>query len=128
MAAQTPNYHKCQFTEINPGKYRTVRHYEPQEGKMLKGIFSNLINISNNRAFAKSTPEYWVKCKEGKKWGYPVTGLFKTEVDNVFKGDLYHKTHLLIMHFSNDHSTVTAYLFPNYYTRDLAQLLSEIIQ
>ena len=127
MATQIPKHLKCVFTEINAGKYRTVRHYEPKEGITNNGLFSDLINVSNNRAFAKSNPEFWVKCKKGKKWDYPLTGLFKTEIDNVFKGDLYHKAHLLIMHFSSDYTTVTAYLFPDFYTRNLEPLLSQRI-
>ncbi len=116
----------CVFAEVNKGKHRTVRHYDPIMGNTNKGIFSDLINISNNRAFAKSSPKYWVKCREGNKWGSPVTGLFKTEFDNIFVGDIDHKTNLLVMKFSDDGSTITAYLYQNYYTRDLKELLRRI--
>ncbi len=118
----------CEFVEVNKGKHRTVRHFNPVKGKTSKGIFSNLINISNNRAYAKSNPKYWIKCREGNKWSRPVTGLFKTKYSNVFFGDLDHKTSLLIMKFDNDDSTITAYLYQNYYTRDLEGLLRRIIK
>lgn len=126
MATHTPTPIVCKFLEINKGKHRTVRHYEPTIGKTEKGIFSNLINLSNNRAFAKSMPQYWVKCKEGKKWSSPITGLFTTNVENIYKGDINHKTNLLLMRFSEDGSTIIAYLYLNYFTRDISALLAKI--
>ena len=129
MATHLPNHLKCVFTEINVGKHRTVRHYEPQQGITSRGIFSDLINVSNNRAFAKSDPEFWVKQRLNGKWTTPAaTGLFRTSLDNVYHGDLHFKTHLFLVGFSSDYSTITADLFPNFFTYNIEPIINSLFK
>jgi hypothetical protein len=114
------------FSEINVGKYKDVKHYELIDVKCGTTQLSNQINISKNRSFANSNPDYWLKIKEGKKWSKCITGLFKTSKMLTYKGDKDYKGHLIIFIFSDNAKIVTVYFFKNYYTKDLSKVLSLI--
>ncbi len=127
MATQPPQPIIHSYTEINPGKFAEVKHYELKEVTNGNQILSNLINVSKDRNFAKSNPDYWLKIREGKKWKTPaLTGLFKTDFSFVYKGDSQHKKNLIIVKFSNDASQVSIYYFKDFYTHDLKPLISAI--
>ena len=111
------------FKEINIGKYTSVKHYELVSHNGIQNNLSTLLNISKNRNFANSIPDYWLKIKQDKKWSKYLTGLFKTSSQNIFKGDLDKRKHLLLFKFSNDADTLTVCYFEDYYTRDLSNVL-----
>ena len=71
-------------------------------------------------------PDYWLKIRQGNKWSNCITGLFKTNVTNVFKGDIDHKKHLVIFKFSDSNQTLNVYYFQNYYTKDLSNVFELI--
>ncbi|MCF6348710.1 MAG: hypothetical protein L3J20_10490 [Flavobacteriaceae bacterium] len=122
MATQIPQPVTHVFKEINEGKYKSVKHYELQEVLNGTTLLSNLINISKNQNCALSMPDYWLKIKQGKKWSGCLTGLFKTSKNNIFKGDINKRMHLLIFKFSDSASTLTVHYFQNYYTTDLSNI------
>lgn len=121
MTTHTPITHI--YKEVNKGKYKITRHYELVDVQNRASKLSKLLNISNNRNFAQSTPDFWLKIKQGKKWSDYITGLFKTDIKNLYKGDIDHKKHLLLFRFSEDTETLTVYHFKNHYTNDLSNLL-----
>ena len=86
MATQTPHPVTHIYKEINEGKFKSVKHYELIECNET-AIFTTLINISKNQNCAQSMPIYWLKMREGKKWGRYITGLFKTHYPCTYKGD-----------------------------------------
>ncbi|MEP3838894.1 MAG: hypothetical protein ABJM36_14675 [Algibacter sp.] len=115
------------FSEINVGKYKCVKHYELTE--VINGTtqFSELINISKNQHFAKSMPVYWFKERNGNKWQkFCTTGLFKSGLTNIFKGDKDHKKHLIVFKFSENAKILKAYFFKDFYTKDLSNVLQTI--
>lgn len=114
------------YTEINEGKFKGVKHFEIDNSICTTFILSNKINISKNRNFALSMPDYWLKIRQGNKWSNCITGLFKTNVTNVFKGDIDHKKHLVIFKFSDSNKTLNVYYFQNYYTKDLSNVFKLI--
>jgi len=71
-------------------------------------------------------PDYWLKIKNGNKWSNCITGLFKTGVSNIYKGDKDRKKNLIVFKFSDNAKTLTAFFFKNYYTKDLSKVLSII--
>lgn len=111
------------FKEINEGKYKGVKHYELIE--VLNGTtqLTELINISKDRNCAQSMPVYWLKIRNGKKWSNCITGLFKTGYNYIYKGDLQKKKHLILFKFSTDAKTLKAYVFENFYTKDISNVL-----
>ncbi|MDX1278384.1 hypothetical protein [Oceanihabitans sediminis] len=113
------------YKEFNIGKYKTVRHFELFECSKYP-ILSKHINISANRNYALSMPTYWLKIKEEKIWTDYITGLFKTKIPNVYKGDADRKKHLLLFKFSDNGETLNVYYFQNYYTNDLRHVLKHI--
>lgn len=126
MATTPPAPILYKFTEVNPGKYLTVKHFELKEPGS-PGPLSQEINIAVNRNFAKSRPDYWVKIREGKKWSRKaLTGLFKTSAPGIFHGDHNGKKHLLIFQFNKDASRVNVFYFRNYYTRNLKPVLIQL--
>ncbi len=128
MATQPPQPIIHSYTEINPGKYAEVKHYELKEVTNGNPILSNLINVSKDRKFARSNPDYWLKIKEGKKWKTPaLTGLFKTEFPYIYKGDSEKKNNLILAIFAKDASQVIIYYFKDFYTRDLKALIGSTI-
>lgn len=127
MATAKPVIHV--FSEINEGKYKSVKHYELIDVKNGISQLTHLINISKDRNCAQSMPDYWLKEMNGKKWNsFCTTGLFKTGIENLYKGDKDHKKHLIVVKFSFDEKTLTAYFFKDYYTKDLSKVLQIINQ
>ena len=114
------------FSEINEGKYASVKHYEFIQVKNGTNQLSELLNISKNRNCAQSIPIYWLKIRNGKKWSKCLTGLFSTTEKNIYKGDTDKKKNLVLFKFSDNAKTLTVYLYPNYYTKDLSDLLPAI--
>ena len=111
------------FNEINIGKFNTVKHFELDEQSTSSNRLGKFLNISCNRDFAKSKPDYWIKIKEGNRWQtFSLTGLFKTEFENVYKGDANRKKHLLVFKFEDNQSKVLVYYFENYYTNVLSNV------
>ncbi len=126
MATHTPKPIVYIFNEINIGKYTETKHYKISKPYQCDRTITELLNISKNRFYAKANPVYWVKTKKDNKWQTPcLTGLFKTKQCNTLIGDISInniKTHTLLFVFSNNAKTLTAYLFKNYYTRNVADL------
>lgn len=118
-----PQHSTYVYNEINIGKYKATKHYELVAIDNPINKLSNLVNISKDRNCAQSMPDYWFKIKQGKKYSNWLTGLFKTNERNVFKGDLDKKKHLILFKFSDNASTLTIKYFENYYTKDLTNLL-----
>ena len=121
IAPPTPTIHT--FTEINPGKYASVKHYKLDQVNNGTSLISEKINIQKDRNYAKSMPDYWLKIRQGKKWSRPITGLFKTSTENLYKGDGNYKRHLILLRFTEDQSQVTVYYFKDFYTADLTHIL-----
>ena len=116
------------FKEVNPGKYRSVKHFQLDQVKNGKSLLTNKINISKDRKFAKSAPDYWLKVREGNKWSKPITGLFKTKKRDVYHGDSQYKKDLIIAQFADQDSKVIVYYYKNFYTGDLHHILNFHIQ
>jgi len=116
------------FKEINIGKYTSVKHYELVSFNGTTNRLSPELNISKNRDCAQSTPNYWLKIKQGKKWSGWLTGLFKTDSSNTFRGDLEKKKHLLLFRFTKDAQVLTVCYFENYFARDLSNVLHFITE
>jgi len=125
MAAhQTPKPIIHIYKEINKGKYKDTKHFELVEVKNGTSQLSELINISKDRKFANSSPDYWLKTRQGNKWSEKaLTGLFRTNVRFVYKGDENHRQHIILFKFSDDAQTLTIYYFKNYFTGDLSKVL-----
>ncbi|UMB60261.1 hypothetical protein MHL31_14395 [Lutibacter sp. A80] len=127
MATQTPIPIIHTYKEVNTGKYKSVKHFEIAEVENSTPPLSKLLNISKNRNCALSMPDYWLKIRQANKWSKCITGLFKTDFKNIYKGDVNKKQHLLIFKF-NDTDTLTVYYFKNYYTQDFSKVLPFINQ
>jgi hypothetical protein len=128
MATQTPHPVTHVYKEINEGKFKGAKHYELKE--VINGTpqLSELINIGKDRNCAQSMPVYWLKIRNGNKWSKYITGLFKTRFNSVYKGNLEKKKHLIVFKFSTDAKTLTAFVFKDYYTKDISSLLPLINQ
>ena len=122
MAMAKPITHV--FSEINEGKYKSVKHYELIEVKNGTTQLSEQINISKDRNCAKSMPDYWLKIKNGNKWSKCITGLFKTGLKDIYRGDVDRKKHLVVFRFTDDASVLIIYYYENYYTDDLSNLFA----
>lgn len=123
MATQlnTPIVHV--YKEVNNGKYLTTKHYELVNVLGGTKLLSHRLNLSKNRNFALSTPEYWLKERQGNKWAkYCLTGLFKTKNPKVFYGDTSKKKNLLLFKFDKSKNELKIYYFNNFYTKDLSLL------
>jgi len=115
------------FQEFNEDKYRSVKHFELVEIKNSSNLLTTKINLSKDRGFAKSNPDYWVRTWQGSKWSAKtLTGLFKTKMPNVFFGYKGKKESLILFKFSNNGSTLTLYYFENFFTNDLTKVLDLI--
>jgi hypothetical protein len=66
MATHIPNPVIHLFKEVNEGKYKSVRHYDLVSVRNGKTQLSEKVNLSKDRKFAQSMPDYWLKKKEGK--------------------------------------------------------------
>ena len=126
MATVKPITHV--FSEINEGKFKSVKHYELKEVHNGTTQLTDRLNISKDRNCAQSMPVYWLKIKNGNKWSKCITGLFKTCYPSIYKGDKDHKKHLIIFKFSRDASTLTVDYYKDYYTNDLSNVLPTINQ
>jgi hypothetical protein len=122
MATHIPNPVIHLFKEVNEGKYKSVRHYDLVSVRNGKTQLSEKVNLSKDRKFAQSMPDYWLKKKEGKTWGKCITGLFRTNRNNVFKGDSERKKNLIVIKFSNDAKEINIYFFKDFYTRNLSDV------
>lgn len=115
------------YKEINDGKNETVKHYELINQNTDNNNLTDKINISKDRGFANSHPIYWVKTQTYNKWSdVCLTGLFKTNITNLFKGDIDKKQNLLIAKFSDDGTRLIIYCFNNYYSRQIDHVLQYI--
>jgi len=123
MATHIPKPIVHIYKEVNKGKYKSVRHFELVEVINGQPQLSTLINISKNQNCALSMPVYWLKVKQGKNWSKCITGLFKTDFKNIYKGDVNKRTHLLVFKFDDEVDTLTVFYFKNYYTNDLSKVL-----
>lgn len=123
MATQTPKPVIHVYKEFNVGKCKTVKYYELIECSNTP-IFTTQIHISLNQNCAQSTPDYWLKIREGKKWGRYITGLFKTHFPSIYKGDTQRKKNLVIFKFSHNENILTIECFKDYYTNDLNKIIS----
>lgn len=122
---QTPKIYA--YREINTGKYKTTRHYQLEHKENVLNQPSKRLNISENRKFAISKPDFWVKTHDGEKWSKNMlTGLFPTTSNDTYYGDINKRQHLLIFHFLDDDDLLFIYLFENFYTRNLTQVLEYI--
>lgn len=105
------------FDATNLGKFKGTIHYQLKE--VLNGILSDtdlteLLNLSKDRECAKSSPTYWLQSRKNNKWQKPrLTGLFKTELQNTYKGDTQKGRNKLIFVFSDLNQTLTVYYFKN---------------
>ncbi|WP_298527837.1 hypothetical protein [uncultured Christiangramia sp.] len=126
MATKYPNPIIHTYREINPGKYRSVKHYELKNLSGGANQLSETLNIQKDRQFAKSMPEYWLKKRIGKKWSKPVTGLFQTEIENIYFGDSDYKKNLIFVHFSENQDEVTIFYYKEFYTRDRDDLVYSV--
>lgn len=127
MTSQSPKPVTHIYREINKGRYKSVRHFQLEDVK--NGILqlAETINISENRNCALSKPEYWLKIKQGKNWDKKcLTGLFKTKIINVYKGDSDKRKHLILFVFSDYGGTLKVYYFKNYFTFDLSNVMQFI--
>ena len=124
MATITPITHV--FSEINEGKYASVKHYDLQSVSNGTTQLTEQLNISKNRICAQSMPIYWLKIRNGKKWSNCITGLFSTTEKNIYKGDTNKKKNLVLFKFSDNAKTLTVYYYSDFYTKDLSDLLPTI--
>lgn len=125
-ATHTPAPLTHVYKEINEGKYRTVKHFELQEVKNGKPQLKRIVQLAQNRSFAKSKPYYWFTQHDGKKWQKPfITGLFLTKVKNVYNGDVNHKSNLLLFEIDEFSKTLTVHYYKDYFTHNLSPLLNQ---
>ena len=124
--ATVPKPYIYVYKEINEGKYKTVKHYQLQGLTVLKNPITDKINISKDRNFANSKPDYWLKLKEGNKWGKPITGLFKTSIPFVYRGDHLNRKHLILVHFAKEGKALKIYYFRNYFTGKLESIFRNL--
>ena len=123
MAKQTNTPIVHVYKEINKGKYRSVKHYELVEVQNGRNQLTEKLNISKDRNCAKSSPTYWLQIREGNKWVTPrLTGLFKTDCSNIFKGDVSNRKHLLLMEFSDGTDTFKVFYYKEFYTSHIDDL------
>jgi hypothetical protein len=123
MTTKTPKPSVYIYIEINVGKFSTTKHYE-LVNQIDENKLTNRIKVSKDRGFAKSLPVYWLDTRTDNKWDkISLTGLFKTSVTNLFKGDTEKKKNLLLFKFSEDTNSLTVYFFKDYYTSNLKDVM-----
>ena len=126
MATQIPHPITYNYKETHLGKFKTVKRYELVTVNTKNPKLSNIIRISKDQLFAKSSPVYWLDGHNGKKFVKPsITGLFKTSKGYIYYGDIdinRVKTHTLIFVFSRNAETLTIKFFENFYTKDIDSL------
>ena len=115
------------YKEINVDMFGSTKHYQLETKENNFKQPSKLLNISENRKFAKSKPEYWIKTHNGKTWNKKMlTGLFPAEMENTYYGDINKRQHLVIFHFLDAGDMLYVYYFKNYYTRNLKPILEVV--
>lgn len=115
------------YKEINVGKFKTTRHYQLENQNRPLQHLSKLLNVSENRKFAKSNPVYWLKNHNGEKWNdRALTGMFPTKQKDIYYGDINKRQHLLLFRFTDSLDMLIVYYFENYYTRDIPSLIDTI--
>jgi hypothetical protein len=105
------------YKEINVGKYKQVKHFELVSCDGTQ-VLTDLINLSIDRQFANSSPSFWLKNHNGKKWTNAITGLFKVSgFPNTFFGDLKRKTDLVLAFYDIDPkgSEISLHVYPRHY-------------
>lgn len=106
--------------------FKTTVHYS-LDTSTNNLLISDKLNIAESRDFAKSKPLFWCKEHNGKKWITPIlTGLFKTEKENVFWGCRGKYQHLILFVFSNNKEDLTVYYFNNFFTRNLQPIINNL--
>jgi hypothetical protein len=127
MAIKIPKPSIYIYKEINVGKFSTTKHFELVNENNDKDNLTNLIKISKDRGFAKSLPIYWLNTRTENKWNkINLTGLFKTSITNLFKGDIDKKKNLLLFKFSEGANNLTVYCFKDYYTSNVNDVIQFI--
>lgn len=127
MTTATPRPIVHVFKEYNIGKFKTTRHYELETVSNGTNQLTDIINISKDRNCAQSMPEYWVQIRDSNKWKKPrLTGLFKTGVNHIFKGDTQKRKNLVLFKFSDNAETLTIYFYSNFYTKDITTIINTI--
>ena len=125
--ATTPIIHVYQ--EINVGKYATVKHFKFLKAKGGAHQLSKRLNISKNREFAQSSPLFWVKESNGNNWEKKsLTGLFKTGLNGLLRGDVDNKKHLVVFKFNDEVNQLVVYYFKNEFSYDIDLFLLKIKQ
>lgn len=118
------------YDAINLGKFKSTTHYKLKEvinGTLNDTDLTELLNLSVDRECAKSSPTYWLQVRHNNKWQKPrLTGLFKTEDQNTYKGDTQKGRNKLVFKFSDQGQTLTIYYFknsnyPHFYKDDLSR-------
>lgn len=115
------------YDATNLGKFKSTTHYELTNGNLDATDLTELLNLSVDRECAKSSPTYWIQTRKDNKWQKPrLTGLFKTEDQNTYKGDTQKGRNKLVFVFSDLRQTLTVYYFrnsnyPNFYKDDLSR-------
>ena len=127
MTTATPKPIVHVFKEYNIGKFKATKHYQLETVSNGTNQLTYIINVSKDRNFAQSVPEYWLQIREGNKWKKPrLTGLFKTGANLIFKGDTQKRTNLVLFKFSDNAETLTIYFYSNFCTKDITTLLNTI--
>jgi hypothetical protein len=127
MAIKIPKPSIYIYKEINVGKFSTTKHFELVNQNNDKDNLTNLVKVSKNRGFANSMPVYWIDTRTNNKWDeISLTGLFKTSITNLFKGDIDKKKNLLLFKFSEDANSLTFYCFKDYYTSNVNDVIQFI--
>lgn len=115
------------YDATNLGKYKSTTHYQLTNGNVNATGLTELLNLSVDRECAKSSPTYWIQTRKDNKWQKPrLTGLFKTESINIYKGDTQKGRNKLVFVFSDLMQTLTVYYikdsnYPHFYKDDLSR-------
>jgi hypothetical protein len=118
------------YSEINKGKYKCTKHYLLDEVVYGNLLLTEKLNLSKNRGFAKSEPEYWLHTRPLKKWER-LTGLFYNREFDIYLGDKgknNQKEELIIVKFSDILGNIVVYYFKGYYTNDIKKVIYLIDQ
>jgi hypothetical protein len=128
MKNSAPQHTILKYRATNLGKYKSTTHYElfsVIKGSIEATDLTEKINLSEDRECAKSSPSYWLQVRQENKWKKPrLTGLFKTELSHIFRGDTQRNKNKVLFKFSADRKELTIYYFPNlhyprFYLNDL---------
>ncbi len=116
------------FEVVNPNRFKEVKHFKLTECSSLEPFLKEWANISVDRKFNNSKGiKYQYKSKnEGSTWDKkPITGLFVTNYENIYFGDIStnkngfrQKVHFLLFGFINNMNSLIIDVFPNYYPND----------